>query len=218
MLKLFHQKYWTRLWIIQEIILARRILVRLGKYQIEWDDLIKFCTSPPTLGSGDTDTISCYSVLKKFNMTTPRKILQQRNDIIQTRFGTNTNKCYQRPLFELLQTYQQSCCSDVRDKVFELYSLSLPCCRQHSPVDYAQASGEVLKSVLLHHLISHQDDIAEQIESIGFYNNIKSSFIHFRFDDIRSEKQTSQDNMIQPVSQDRTTTSVLFLFCGLCTR
>lgn len=213
MLKLFYQTYWTRVWIIQEIVLAKRISIRLGKDQINWDEMTSFCTSPPVLGSRDTDTTVPCSVLHKLKVTAPRKILQQRKDTVQTGDATNTNKNYQRPLFELLQTYQQLCCSDVRDKVFGLRSLSLPYCRQHSAMDYSQTSGMVLKSVLLHYFFSHQDVMVTQNKSIDFYNTLKSAFTHFGSDDIQRDEETSQDNTIQAVSKDATTTSVIGLEC-----
>lgn len=39
--KLFRRRYFSRVWIIQEVILARAITVFCGRYSVSWDDLIK---------------------------------------------------------------------------------------------------------------------------------------------------------------------------------
>ncbi|CAO2649165.1 Nn.00g101140.m01.CDS01 [Neocucurbitaria sp. VM-36] len=37
--RLFQRKYFTRVWIIQEIILARKIIVLCGRHSVDWEDL-----------------------------------------------------------------------------------------------------------------------------------------------------------------------------------
>lgn len=39
--KVFQRRYFTRVWIIQEIILAKTVLALCGKYSIDWDDVIE---------------------------------------------------------------------------------------------------------------------------------------------------------------------------------
>lgn len=49
-LHLCRQKYWSRLWIIQELILAHRIELLCGQYKIQWSSLREFLERPPNLG------------------------------------------------------------------------------------------------------------------------------------------------------------------------
>jgi hypothetical protein len=41
MAKLFRRRYFSRVWIIQEIILARKAMVFCGRHSISWDELVK---------------------------------------------------------------------------------------------------------------------------------------------------------------------------------
>lgn len=41
--RLFYRSYWNRLWIIQELTLAKEILVQCGEYKLEWQDLSRCC-------------------------------------------------------------------------------------------------------------------------------------------------------------------------------
>ena len=37
--KLFHRRYWTRIWIVQEVVLARKIWVMCGSKRVKWVEL-----------------------------------------------------------------------------------------------------------------------------------------------------------------------------------
>ena len=49
-LSLFRRPYWTRIWIIQEIVAARKVHVRCGSQYARWEDLVKAALSIPTAG------------------------------------------------------------------------------------------------------------------------------------------------------------------------
>ncbi|KAF8850955.1 hypothetical protein BDZ45DRAFT_679470 [Acephala macrosclerotiorum] len=61
-LKLFSRTCWTRLWIIQELVLSRQILVRIGNFDIDWDDLVPFFRRPPELIPGGKLIPSLYGI------------------------------------------------------------------------------------------------------------------------------------------------------------
>ena len=35
-----HSTYWSRLWIVQEVLLAKRLTIRIGKAEVEWTNLL----------------------------------------------------------------------------------------------------------------------------------------------------------------------------------
>jgi hypothetical protein len=42
LLRLCQRKYWSRLWIIQELVLARSIVIQLGSFLLGWETLEHF--------------------------------------------------------------------------------------------------------------------------------------------------------------------------------
>jgi hypothetical protein len=42
---LFRNEYWTRVWIVQEINLAKRLVAYHGHKSVDWQQMCKFCTS-----------------------------------------------------------------------------------------------------------------------------------------------------------------------------
>ncbi|CAK1366874.1 unnamed protein product [Cercospora beticola] len=39
-LLVLHSTYWSRLWIVQEVLLAKRLTIRIGKAEVEWTNLL----------------------------------------------------------------------------------------------------------------------------------------------------------------------------------
>ncbi|KUJ09077.1 uncharacterized protein LY89DRAFT_788483 [Mollisia scopiformis] len=192
-LKLFKQTYWTRLWIIQEIVLARRILVCFNSHQLEWDDLVHFCFFPPNLGSGNSGNLSSYSVLCRLKDTTASNILEHRGatsplapiDSASNDFGSSTVKNYHRTLFGLFERYGSSSCADIRDKVFGLRSLSLPCCQSSLPVDYSKSGAKIYASLLNHSFSPHRHEMmAVSKQSRKFYHKLREGSMLFGFDNV----------------------------------
>jgi len=100
-LDLTRREYWKRVWIVQEIIRARRITIHCGKRTLQWSVLAKF-----------------FRRLRKSTKIThplqdslPRKLTEQK---------TSQNHHLER----LLATYKSSLCSDPRDKIFSLIGLA----------------------------------------------------------------------------------------------
>ncbi|CZR57755.1 uncharacterized protein PAC_07644 [Phialocephala subalpina] len=160
-LHLCRRKYWSRLWIIQELVLARRIELLCGKYRIQWNSLKEFFDKPPNLGDtgslkgrgSQPDLQSTSSQVEMYDLmdTVPAKILQQKAKARETAQTNNS-----ATLFELIHTYKNASCADVRDKVFGLRSLSQPCCQAGLQVDYSRRPAEVWISVLQHYTTYHQ--------------------------------------------------------------
>jgi hypothetical protein len=60
---LLSRKYWKRVWIMQEIVLAQHVYICCGKYIISWESLAAFLV-PPSKGEFSGTAAELYSVVK----------------------------------------------------------------------------------------------------------------------------------------------------------
>jgi hypothetical protein len=95
---IFRNKYWTRAWVIQEILLAQRVQVSLGMQQFAFPNLIE-SVRPLTLDLAGTH-------FEHFAI--------ESGDVTQTR---------DKSLVTLLHRFRGKDCSVVQDRIFSLISL-----------------------------------------------------------------------------------------------
>ncbi|TGO12189.1 hypothetical protein BTUL_0093g00380 [Botrytis tulipae] len=152
--RLFYRPYWKRLWIIQELTLAKEILVQCGEYNFEWKDLAQCCDNLEQI-SEHWLTIrdkKVYRLVCKIKDSIPCRLHRQRKE-------RQTHGEQAHPLLELLFTYSEAQCEDIRDKVFGLHSLAHDCCKREVPVDYGISVLEICSRVLNHHFSEHQSPL-----------------------------------------------------------
>ncbi|KAK0129224.1 hypothetical protein ONS95_001159 [Cadophora gregata] len=154
---LCQRSYWTRLWILQELVLATRIIIQIGQLQLNWAALEHIhdqITNAKQVG-GNNLRLNYYAQATRSNKmvqdlsgTVPFKILQQR---VARR--AISHELY--TLFELVQMYKSAECVDVRDKVFGLIGLCSQCCRENVVVDYQRTPLDTCRMLLEHYLSRH---------------------------------------------------------------
>jgi hypothetical protein len=49
---IFDHEWWTCVWIIQEIVVSRKVFMQRGKYQIQWESFQKLLAYPPFQNDG----------------------------------------------------------------------------------------------------------------------------------------------------------------------
>ena len=185
--------YWTRLWIIQEITLAKKIQINIFGSIIKWDTLSDFLSLIERDEEGFSKFIisidnACSSTTlgkrRKFfaRLSLPDQMIieeygshfvnQYRSHILDSVFAKLCNERVlnaKNPLrssttismFDLLQRYKGSQCSDSRDKIFGLYNFAPRCCMSAVPIDYSK-HGYFLVGQLLHHQISHHGGLGRE--------------------------------------------------------
>lgn len=145
-LNLFSRRYWRRIWIIQEILLARRLTVLCGTVKFDWSALEALSSELDLLG----DTwISHQSLALQIEASGAMKILHQRN---------LRKKCSLRglDLHELLATHHDAECSDVRDRVYGLLGLaSFPANAPLIAADYSISVRILYTQTLQHYKINY---------------------------------------------------------------
>ncbi|KAH8742386.1 heterokaryon incompatibility protein-domain-containing protein [Hyaloscypha finlandica] len=114
--------YWTRLWIVQEIGLARNLRIHWGSDHIEWDDFA-----------------NCYPVLPN---DLQRSITFQ---LVRQRMARDGLNCF---LKDLLETCKGSLCLDPRDKVYGLLGLADDCREGNLTADYSKSLFDVYEDVI----------------------------------------------------------------------
>jgi hypothetical protein len=111
--------YWERVWIIQEIGKARSIQVCFDEHSISWSDFIR-----------DLKWTSAWEDCG------PLKIDRQ----LQEKYQNSHTLVY------LLQTYENSKCKDLRDKIYGFIGLAIDC--YGFPMDYSKSTYEVWEDTM----------------------------------------------------------------------
>jgi hypothetical protein len=121
LIALCRNAYWRRVWIIQEIGLARRIQVYCGSYNIDWDLFI----------SGIASCRGCHDSI-------PLKFQRQLNDKYSTGHKLQT----------LIEKHRDSLCKEPKDHVYGLIGLAIDC-EGRFPIDYNKSLFEVWKDTII---------------------------------------------------------------------
>lgn len=103
--------YWTRLWIIQELLLARSVIVCLGQKRIAWKSFSITIDSSALQWPAAIWPMGC-------RINSVQSLIEMMELPIKDRYST---------LEELLRRYNQQECLDTRDRIYALLSLARDC-------------------------------------------------------------------------------------------
>ncbi|KAH8766256.1 heterokaryon incompatibility protein-domain-containing protein, partial [Hyaloscypha finlandica] len=126
--------YSSRLWIIQELVLARNIIIQCGKFNVSWDAVEHVFGQVPSTTPWDQYNDDAHLHGDRHFWTfvlwgsVPYKIFMQRQDCVK---GLQSHA-----LLENYCLYREAGCADTRDKLFGLIGLSSRCCQDAVKVDY----------------------------------------------------------------------------------
>lgn len=93
--------YWTRTWVMQELVLAKEVEVRWGAYTYDWQDFLQMLHKSDEHSNGEPQS-NWFS-----DLSTPRELIHHAN----------------LPLYKLLVLSDNSTCEDRRDQVFALMGM-----------------------------------------------------------------------------------------------
>jgi hypothetical protein len=138
--ELLERPYWRRMWIIQEVAHAQKIIVGCGSRSFEWEHFETF-----------------YLTLKKIEDTSWFAHHQNAIKIFQSSACTMAwQRAYWRhsmtpapALQELIELFQDWRCTDVRDKVYALVNMASPVTRIKP--DYTLSARDVYFAVQIIH-------------------------------------------------------------------
>lgn len=132
---LCNREYWKRVWIVQEICLASRLILCCGTSQIPWVYLseLRRCRKniwPRYMSRGE----------QAFMRSLPARIDQQKAS------RDKTGSCC---LWALLEAFQASQCKEIHDKVYGFVGLSTDCGSTGIPIDYSRSIQQLYSDVIL---------------------------------------------------------------------
>jgi hypothetical protein len=140
---LSRKQYWTRLWVVQEALLASNTKIQCGPYCVPWGILKYVCQYLQSF-------ISTYDT-KETIYKTATAISESRMQIFMAgRPGKLTSN-----LSYLCWLHGKGECEKDLDKVFGLWALASDCCQEAIPVDYSSTYEEVLGKLLAHDVAAH---------------------------------------------------------------
>lgn len=136
--ELLSLSYWTRIWIVQEFVLARRVTIHCGSHSIEWktfegalSHILQFKVD------NYPETRFVHGNFSFINNSPGVKVLKMR-----------TRGKRIRTLLELLEACKSSQCYDRRDKVYALLGLAKDVPNSAIVVDYNMLPFKVAMDVL----------------------------------------------------------------------
>jgi Heterokaryon incompatibility protein (HET) len=142
--------YWTRLWIIQEIVLAKDVLLLCGESSLPWVEFSRAFTAISFLRKVEGDAF----LASKVHQSPAARLEPRRGD----RQGTVLSP---HLLYDLFLAHRKSQCADPRDKIFGLQGLAKECCKSGTPVDYTLSPGAVCGYLLHHQFTHHQIQVSK---------------------------------------------------------
>ena len=133
--QLFLQPYWSRIWVVQEVVLARQVWLLCGNEKTMWDDLM---TAFNDFADG------------KWERTEPEQETEARSRFLRFTRARESIVNGRLDLLELAESFRQHNCVDPRDRLNGLRGLANNgrFCR----VDYDQTTPRVLLDALRLHL------------------------------------------------------------------
>ena len=190
------REYWQRAWIIQEVFQARKITIHCGFDTLAWPHLAKFFR----LVEQRVDHFESVGNVKEICTSTAHRLTKDR---------TLKN----RDLYHLLQRYQESMCSDSRDRVFSLCGMSND---YKGFVDYTKSPEDIFGLLCGFDnnvpMVWHRVRIAQVIQKAldlstwdrwaeeGFYRIIKPSYMATPRPDASLICRYSHHNIVARVS------------------
>lgn len=136
---LFRRDYWVRTWIIQEIQLAKNVLVHCGDRTFDWTAGNAFFDFLQADRDRHLETDPESVAIKQRVMQTPAIQLLESALIFQKRGMT---------LKQLLYRHENSLCRESRDKIYGLLALASDCKKRKFEPDYEKDLSGVYRDVL----------------------------------------------------------------------
>ncbi|CAI6331922.1 unnamed protein product [Periconia digitata] len=121
----FQNPYWERLWIVQEVMLARYIRIFFGDKMVSWEELKRFCTIDQNL----LLTGACVQI--------PEKLLWLASN-------AQTGKTFSFPV--LFDIFGSSLCADPSDRAYALLGIVHP--EEKIRVEYGKSDEDMFADAL----------------------------------------------------------------------
>jgi hypothetical protein len=146
------RRYWSRLWIIQEILLPSVVTVQCGTHEVSWRDL----------GHIFDNLTAFVHASYQFSISSlaPFRLNQQIKSNAGGYSSTRIDGFVPPKLADLVLQFKGAQCEDPRDTVFGLLSLARSCCRDAVQADYSKSPEQICTTLLIHQITYHPPGIS----------------------------------------------------------
>lgn len=148
--QLAHEEYWKRTWIIQEIIMASKLVVCYETKELRWTDFITWINRYQTLNPQDrsVDLLLALSAMRQFRYT-------------------DTN---QFSLKHLIEVFGDSFSSIPHDKIYAFLGMTYDHLESSIPVDYDKSLYDVYRDVVQYFSVAFSNESKTQPIEMMFYS------------------------------------------------
>jgi hypothetical protein len=115
LLALCENEYWERTWVIQEVLLAKKLVLMYDNQRIPWSSWVILHRKEPYLHTVENE--------EQFDKTIKNRFEVSKGRLMVFEYYRFREKQRQFELKELLVTFGQSKCADPRDRIFALLGL-----------------------------------------------------------------------------------------------
>lgn len=166
---LLEDDYWTRLWPVQEVLLANKLKFRCEGITVDWTDLEKVLSQKLSniYGFSARSRLPPHRLFQN-NPGTQHKLTMMNEIIWRRRKQFEEGSASQRlmPLHEAIVTFAAQKCSDPRDKIFGLLGVS----KAQIKADYNMSIAEVYLHALIEGLVTcfeeHEEDSTNAVKKV----------------------------------------------------
>jgi hypothetical protein len=183
---IFLRKYWSRLWIVQEVALAWEVRVQCGTDVIAWDYLVSLVLCIDTISLFNDQYIPAIEslprvpddkavLIQSLRRSALAKLVRRRSSTKEMLINNFDDSSHS--LLHLCSDHGAANCIDPRDKIFGLHALSQKCCTDAVPVDYSLSLFQILTRVHFHLGLSHGDPQKLVSECWKFHDVLRLSLV-----------------------------------------
>lgn len=135
---LFELEYFSRMWIVQEVVLARCLTIYCGSKSVDWSKLNYLREHLRSVNLASRNELSNWTFIEGMNKNLAMELDRNR----KAWEGRNTH------LVQLLEACQFCNCSDPRDKVYSLLGFASDCQNNELLADYSKTLFLVYNDVI----------------------------------------------------------------------
>lgn len=180
---LMARPYWKRLWILQELLLAKDVKVLCGKWSFDWDELAKLLKDVPESKLYPRTKLDWWDATT-FKIPETSTLRQNAEDHLSGRWQqalrvfTHRNNWRRQidaglspalPLYKAVEYFSEQECLNRRDKIYALLGLLRKSERDRITPNYSDAVEKIYAHALAVGLLCLQEDIEREALRRGYY-------------------------------------------------
>ncbi|TVY71256.1 hypothetical protein LSUE1_G007151 [Lachnellula suecica] len=167
--RLWDRTYWSRLRIIQELILPPELVLVCGNVQLHWEALSYVCSEIHGPRPGSTEKANGEPVHPSHRPKMPPRAGEKHDEPVTPAYLGVPFRIYQRrpgvwgdrlipssSLFEQFILFKDAKCTEVKDRIFGLLGISPESCQDSIQVDYGTSRIDLALAVIDHDERVHQ--------------------------------------------------------------